>query len=66
MAYTSIRGKETVEHVESDTWTCKGRELRLHTYACKACGASFTWTHKPYERCPWCGMPVYLYRSETR
>lgn len=63
MSYTSDRHRETVTHVESDTWTCRGREMRLHTYMCCGCHSTFTWTTTPYRRCPWCGVPVILYRK---
>lgn len=67
MSYTSIKAKETVTHVESNTWTCGSRSIRIHEYSCKACHKPFVWTYKPYDKCPWCGFPVLLYRrSDAR
>ena len=65
MGYTSIRQKETVAHVDSDTWVCGDKITRLHEFRCNACHGTMYWTYKPYERCPWCGFPVILYK-ETR
>ena len=61
MPYTNIKAKETVTHVESDTYSRGEKEIRIHVYKCKVCGSPMTWTAKPYERCPWCGFKIFLF-----
>ena len=66
MGYTSIYGKRTAEHIESDTWhNTKGQEIRLHHFKCRACGKTYMYSSELYERCPFCAMPILHYRRAS-
>ena len=63
MTYTRIAAKQTVEHIESDTWRNERGEIRLHRYRCKACKEEFVFLQgMDYHRCPNCGFPIMVHR----
>lgn len=63
MAYTTVYGKQTAEHIESDDWhNSRGQKLRIHRYRCRACKKEYIYADKLYERCPFCGFPILHFR----
>lgn len=62
MSYTSIWGKQTAEHVSSDTWHNGNEELRIHRFRCKCCHGEYVQAERIYEKCPLCGFPILHYR----